>query len=83
MNIASVVPVESPENVEMGGKIASIKLVIAPLGKRIARYVAYGLTCFILWLLQYWIPALKIFLTHEDSDIDRAESVIVYGAGNS
>lgn len=55
---SSAVEVEAPENVEMGGKISSIKLVSAPLWKKIIRYTVYPCTVFILWLLQYWIMPL-------------------------
>lgn len=74
------VPVESPDNVEMGGKIAHIRLVIEPTWKKIVRYILYLCTGGLLWLFAYWIPSLKFALSFDDGSITYCEKIVVHGA---
>ena len=78
---SSEILVESPENVEMGGKINSIRLCMRSRWKKYLRYTLYVATCFLMYLLNTWFPKLFIKMAFIDSNEDNAELVIVYGAG--
>jgi len=79
----SQIPVESPDNVEMGGKIQRIRLCATPLWKTLLRYLSYLCTGFIMYLFNLWIPSLHIAMTLNDSNLTKAKRIVVYGAGNS
>ncbi len=73
--------VESPDNVEMGGRIESIQLCVAPLWKTIIRYLLYLCTCFLFYLPIMWIPKFEIFMSLKESHLPRANKIIVHGGG--
>lgn len=75
--------VESPENVEMGGKIDSVKLCFPSTPKAILRYITYFLTCGIMYLFNIWVPSLHIKMTYVECEPEEATWVVVYGAGNT
>jgi len=75
--------VEAPDNVEMGGKIDSIRLCKAPAWKTAIRFTSYACTGFIMYLLALWIPSLKIKLKYSDCNEDEAQWVLAYGADGS
>ncbi len=77
----SRVPLENPENVEMGGKILSIRLCVAPAWKTIFRYLTYLCTAFIMYLFNLWVISLKIKMSLSDSNLLKAKKVVIYGAG--
>lgn len=73
--------VESPDNVEMGGRIESIQLCVAPLWKTIIRYLLYLCTGFLFYLPIMWIPQFEIFMTLKHSHLPKANKIIVHGGG--
>ena len=79
----SRIPVEAPDNIEMGGKIDFIKLCVAPIWKTILRYFLYLCTAFIMYLINLWVPSLRIGLSFSEIGLSKATTVIVYGAGNN
>ena len=76
------ISIESPENVEMGGKILSIRVCSKPTWKTVLRYISYLCSGFLVFLLQLWIPKFQTAITVSDSDLEIADSIVVYGAGN-
>jgi len=77
------ISIESPENVEMGGKIDSIRVCSTPAWKAILRYISYVCSGFIIFLLQLWMPKFSVAITVSDSDLDKADSIVVYGADDN
>jgi len=75
--------IESPENVEMGGKIQFIRICRTPKWKTALRYLSYLLSVFIMYLLNIWIPKLHVAMTFSDTDLSHADSVVVYGADDN
>ena len=77
----SEVGVQSPENVEIEGKIESIQL------KRLNKfkYAAYVFLCVItgglMYLMALWFIKFKISLTLSDTELEDADKIIIYGAG--
>ena len=77
----SEVGVQSPENVEIEGKIESIQL------KRLnkLKYAAYVFLCIItgglMYLMSLWFIKLKMSLTLSDAELEDADKIIITGAG--
>jgi len=75
--------VESPENVEIEGKISSI--AIKKLNKwKNALYIFLCIaTGGLMYLAALWFIKFKIWITLSDSELNEANRIIIYGADNT
>jgi cation-transporting ATPase 13A3/4/5 len=76
----SDLPVQTPVNVELEGKISRINLAqISCI--RFFFYVFFSIcTGGLFWLLCYWLPKLRVFFTLASCDLKTATRVVVFGA---
>jgi len=77
------VPFELPENIELEGKILSLKLYSNATWKKCLRYTLYFLTLGVVYLFCRWFPNLFIKLAFKEAPVEEAEWIVVQGTGNT